>query len=89
MIIGDAFWKQLSPEVQAVIKDAAIKAGRKERQATIDDGEAAKARLIAEGVNIHKITPEEKSEWKQKTQVVYEKFTPTFTPGLIDQIKNA
>jgi TRAP-type C4-dicarboxylate transport system substrate-binding protein len=89
MIIGDAFWKQLSPEVQAVIKDAAIKAGRKERQATIDDGEAAKTRLIAEGVNIHKITPEEKSEWKQKTQVVYEKFEPTFTPGLIEQIKNA
>ena len=88
MIMRDDFWKQLSPEVRAVIKDAAIKAGRKERQATIDDGEEAKAKLLAEGVNIHDLTPEEKAEWKAKTQSVYEKFEPTFTPGLIDRIKN-
>ena len=74
MIIGDKFWNQLSPEVKAVIKDAAIKAGRKERQTTIEDGEAAKQRLIAEGVNIVELTPEEHAEWKEKTQVVYEKF---------------
>jgi len=89
MIMRDDFWKQLSPEVRAVIKDAAIKAGRKERQATIDDGEEAKAKLLAEGVNIHDLTPEEKAEWKAKTQSVYEKFEPTFTPGLIDKIKKA
>jgi hypothetical protein len=89
MIMRDDFWQQLSPEVRAVIKDAAIKAGRKERQATIDDGEEAKARLIAEGVNIHELTPEERADWQQKTQVVYEKFEPTFTPGLIDQIKRS
>lgn len=89
MIIGDKFWNQLSPEVKAVIKDAAIKAGRKERQTTIEDGEAAKQRLIAEGVNIVELTPEEHAEWKEKTQVVYEKFEKTFSPGLIDKIKKA
>jgi hypothetical protein len=89
MIMRNDFWKQLSPEVRAVIKDAAIKAGRRERQATIDDGEVAKAQLIAEGVTIHEITPEEKADWKAKTQVVYDKFESTFTPGLIDKIKRS
>lgn len=89
MIMRNDFWEQLSPEVRAVIKDAAIKAGRKERQATIDDGEQAKAKLISEGVNIHELTHEEKTEWQEKTQSVYEKFEPTFTPGLINKIKNA
>jgi len=89
MIMRNDFWEQLSPEVRAVIKDAAIKAGRKERQATIDDGENAKTKLLEEGVNIHELTPEERAEWKEKTQAVYEKFEPTFTPGLIDKIKNA
>lgn len=89
MIIGDAFWKQLGPEVRSIIKTAAIEAGRKERKATIDDGEAAKARLIAEGVNIHDLTPEEKANWQSKTKVVYDKFEPTFTPGLIDKIKSS
>jgi TRAP-type C4-dicarboxylate transport system substrate-binding protein len=89
MIMRDDFWNQLSPEVRAVIKDAAIKAGRKEREATIADGEEARERLLAEGVNIHDLTPEEKADWESKTQVVYEKFEPTFTPGLIDKIKKA
>jgi TRAP-type C4-dicarboxylate transport system substrate-binding protein len=89
MIMRDDFWNQLSPEVRAVIKDAAIKAGRKEREATIADGEEAKLKLIAEGVNIHDLTPEEKADWQEKTKVVYDKFEPTFTPGLIDKIKKS
>ena len=56
---------------------------------TIEDGEASKQRLIAEGVNIVELTPEEHAEWKEKTQVVYEKFEKTFSPGLIDKIKKA
>lgn len=89
MIIGDKFFKSLSPEVRAIIKDAAIVAGRKERLKTIEDGEEAKQKLISEGVNIHELTPEETAEWKEKTKVVYDKFEPTFTPGLVDSIKNA
>ncbi len=89
MIMRDDFWKSLSPEVQAVIKDAAIRAGRKERETTIADGEEARQRLLSEGVNIHDLTPEEKAEWESKTKIVYEKFEPTFTPGLIDKIKKA
>jgi len=89
MIIGERFWKQLSPEVRAIIKDAAIKAGRSERLKTIEDGEEAKAKLIANGVNVHELTVEEKASWQEKTKSVYDKFEPTFTPGLIDKIKKS
>jgi len=89
MIMRDDFWQTLSPEVRAVIKDAAIKAGRKERETTIADGEEAKQKLLSEGVNIHDLTPEEKADWQAKTQTVYEKIEPTFTPGLIDRIRKA
>lgn len=89
MIMRDDFWKTLSPEVQAVIKDAAIKAGRREREVTIQDGEDAKQQLVADGIDVIELTPEETAEWKHKAQVVYEKFEPTFTPGLVDRIKRA
>ena len=89
MIMRDDFWATLSPEVQAVIKDAAIKAGRREREVTIQDGEAARQQLIADGINIVDLTDAEKTDWKEKTKSVYEKFEPTFTPGLIDRIKKA
>ena len=89
MIMRNDFYEKLSPEVQAVLKDAAIKAGRKERETTIQDGEEAKARLLAEGVTIRDLTPEEKAEFIEKTKVVYEEFKDTFTPGLLDKIKKA
>lgn len=89
MIMRDDFWKTLSPEVRAVIKDAAIKAGRREREVTIQDGENAKQQLITDGIDVIDLSAEETAEWKEKTQTVYEKFEPTFTPGLIDRIKKA
>lgn len=89
MIMRDDFWKTLSPEVQAVIKDAAIKAGRREREVTIQDGETARQQLIADGIDVVELTDQETADWKEKTQVVYDKFEPTFTPGLVDRIKKA
>ena len=88
MIMRNDFYEKLSPEVKAVLKDAAIKAGRKERETTILDGQEAKEKLKAEGVNIHELTPEEKLVFKEKTKIVYEEFKDSFTPGLIDKIKN-
>jgi TRAP-type C4-dicarboxylate transport system substrate-binding protein len=89
MIMRDDFWSTLSPEVQAVIKDAAIKAGRREREVTIQDGEDAKKQLVADGIDVIELSEEETAEWKSKAQAVYEKFEPTFSPGLIDKIKKA
>jgi TRAP-type C4-dicarboxylate transport system substrate-binding protein len=89
MIMRDDFWKTLSPEVQAVIKDASIKAGRREREVTIQDGEDAKQQLVADGIDVIELSQEETAEWKSKAQAVYEKFEPTFSPGLIDKIKKA
>ena len=89
MIMRDDFWSTLSPEVKAVIKDAAIKAGRREREVTIEDGETARQQLLKDGIDVVDLTPAETAEWKEKAQVVYDKFEPTFTPGLIDKIKRA
>ena len=55
---------------------------------TIEDGEEAKEMLIKEGKTIHTLTIEEKQEFIDKTKVVYDEFEKTFTPGLIEDIKN-
>jgi hypothetical protein len=88
MIMRESFWQTLSPEVQAVIKDAALKAGKRERQTTIEDSAEAKENLIKEGKTIYTLSREEKQELIDKTKVVYDKFEKTFTPGLLDDIKN-
>jgi TRAP-type C4-dicarboxylate transport system substrate-binding protein len=88
MIIGDKFWASLSPEVQSIVKQAAIEAGREERAETIRDGERAKVRLVQEeGATIYPLSTSERAEAIAKTAVVYDQFAEMFTPGLVDKIK--
>ena len=88
MIIGDRFWDGLSPAVQDVIKQAAVLAGREERAETIRDGARAEQRLIAEeGANIVKWTQEQREAAKIALSGVYDKFSDTFTPGLVDSVR--
>jgi TRAP-type C4-dicarboxylate transport system substrate-binding protein len=89
MIIGDRFWDSLSAEVKAVIKKAAIQAGRNERQTTIVDGEQARDRLISEGKSVYEPTAEETADMKDRMQVVYDEFESTFGDNLIERIKKA
>jgi TRAP-type C4-dicarboxylate transport system substrate-binding protein len=89
MIIGDRFWNSLSADVQAVVKQAAVLAGREERAETIRDGERAKVRLVEEGAEIHRLSPEAKASAVAKTLTVYEQFNSMFTPGLVEKIRAA
>lgn len=88
MIIGDRFWDGLSPAVQDVIKQAAVLAGREERAETIRDGARAEQRLVAEeGANIVKWTQEQREAAKIALSSVYDQFSDTFTPGLVDSVR--
>jgi TRAP-type C4-dicarboxylate transport system substrate-binding protein len=88
MIIGDQFWNTLSAEVQAVIKQAAVLAGREERAETIRDGARAEQRLVEEeGANIVKWTQEQREAGKAALSGVYDQFRDSFTPGLIEAIE--
>lgn len=88
MIIGDRFWDSLSPDVQAVIKQAAVLAGREERAETIRDGARAERRLVEEeGANIVKWTQQQREDAKSALSSVYDQFRDTFTPGLVERIQ--
>ena len=89
MIIGDRFWDSLSAEVKAVIKKAAIQAGRNERTTTIEDGQQARDRLISEGKTVYEPTAKETAEMKIKMQTVYDEFESSFADNLINRIKTA
>ena len=88
MIIGDKFWNSLSAEVQTVVKQAAILAGREERAETIRDGARAERRLVEEGANIVKWTQEQRDAAKVAMSHVYDQFRDMFTPGLVEAIEH-
>jgi TRAP-type C4-dicarboxylate transport system substrate-binding protein len=87
IIITDTFWNSLAPELQQVIKTAAINAGRSERVESIKDGEQAKIKLGQEGKEVVQLSPEDQQEFRRKTSVVYDKFKDFFSPGLVEKIR--
>lgn len=89
MIIADSFWHNLSDEVKACIKDAAIRAGRRERDTTIEDGQMARKQLEQDGIVVYDPSEQELAEIKQRMQVVYDEFEQTFPNNMIDKIRRA
>lgn len=87
ILIGTDFWNTLSPEIQSIINEAALAAARYERSLSIDDIANTQERCKADGIEIVKMSDEEKSRFAEATKTVYNKYQTYFTPGLIDQIK--
>lgn len=89
MIIAESFWTSLSQEVKDIIKDAAIRAGRQERDTTIEDGQQARRQLEQDGIKIYDPKPEELEDLKNKMKLVYDEFEHTFQNKLIDRIRRS
>jgi TRAP-type C4-dicarboxylate transport system substrate-binding protein len=88
IIITDTFWQSLGEDLQRIIKEAAVRAGRAERVESIKDGENAKSRLVSEGKEVISLSQQDQLEFKQRTETVYEKFENFFSPGLVSKIRN-
>lgn len=88
MLVSEKFWDNLSDDIKAIIKHAAIEAGRAERLETIADGQEAKEQLAKDGAKIVELSANDDREFREKTAIVYEQFADLFEPGLIDSIRN-
>lgn len=89
MLVSEQFWNNISDAVKAIIKQAAIEAGRTERQITIEDGNTARQQLISDGAKVIDLTPEDDRMFREKAAKVYEEFADFFEPGLIEKIQKA
>lgn len=87
IIVSENFWATLSPELQQIIAEAAIAAGRTERQRSIEDGADAMVKCEQEGIEVIKVSDQEREQFKKATEHLYEKYQ--FAPGLLDGIRNS
>jgi TRAP-type C4-dicarboxylate transport system substrate-binding protein len=89
ILVGTDFWNTLTPELQAVIADAAQTAARAERAMSIADIATTQARCEADSIEVVKMSAEEQARFAQATKVVYDKYQDFFTTGLVDQIQRS
>jgi TRAP-type C4-dicarboxylate transport system substrate-binding protein len=89
IIIGTDVWDSLNAEDQAAMRQAALVSSRLERQWSIDDGIelATNTKQQKElGFSFSEFSDVETAKLKQRAEVVYDKYSQFFTPGLVDGI---
>jgi len=88
ILVGTDFWNTLSPELQAIVSESAKVAARYERSISIDDIVKTQVRAEADGIEVVRMSAEEKARFAEATKVVYQKFENYFTPGLVSKIQS-
>jgi TRAP-type C4-dicarboxylate transport system substrate-binding protein len=89
IIINKNFLASLPQHLQAVMKEAALEAGRFERAVAVAEVEPTKARCEQDGIRVIKFNDADEQTFRQVTAQVYNQFADTFTAGLVDKIQKA
>ena len=87
ILVGTDFWNELTPELRAIISDAAVAAAKHERQLSIEDVALVQARAEADGIEVIKMSTSEQERFAEATKAVYIKYEDYFTSGLVDSIR--
>lgn len=89
IIINKDFFDGMPEDLKPIMKEAALEAGRHEREISIADVEPTAQRAVDDGIRIIKMTREEREQFQNVAAKTYEKFDYLFEPGLIDSIRKA
>lgn len=87
IIINKEFLASLPLEQQEVLKQAAIEAGRYEREVAVAEVQPTKTRCEQDGIPVVGLNEQDMIQFRQASEKVYAQFSDAFTPGLVDSIK--
>jgi TRAP-type transport system periplasmic protein len=89
IIIATKFWDTLTPEVQAIMKDAALDAARAERKEAVEQIPEIIADCKEKDVPVLSMPEEEVAKFKSLTAHLYDKYQNYFSTDLIAKIQNS
>lgn len=82
--VSQRVWSTLSPEDQALLKEAAYDAGQWEIEKSRADLDNTLATIRERGVEVTELTPEQHQAFVDATQSVYEKWIPRIGETLVE-----
>jgi len=89
IIINKKIWNDFTPETREMLQVAALEAAEAERKESLIDAEAVMKQAKESGIVVTDWSNDQQNEMKEKTASVYDKYAKTFTPKLLDKIKNS
>lgn len=88
-MISKPFYDSLPAEYQEIVKNAAIEAGKFEREENRKANEEYKQALIDEGVNFNEVSDEAKEEMREAVQPAVDEFAETIGKEIVQEIYDA
>lgn len=85
IVIQRDFWNRLSPDLQNAMSAAAAAAIAANRTGIAASAEKAVATLRAGGAQVIELTPQQRGEWQEKLQPIYEDARKRLGAGLVDR----
>jgi len=88
VLYSKRLWDQLSPQEQAVLREAAVEGQKVQRAANRTLNERSLASLRTKGMQVNEITPAEQRRMFDKVKPVYDKNVPTIGAEAITLVQN-
>lgn len=92
-VVSQSVWNAWKPEDQKAVREAAEQAGRENiaaaRKGLLPPEDTTFKEVAAKGVNVIRLTEEEKQAFKKATQAVYDKWAKQIGPDLVRMAQTA
>ena len=92
-VVNKEVWESWTPADQAIVRQAAIDAGKQEiviaRKGLVEPGQPLLKDIEALGVNVVKLSPEQREAFVKATRPVYNKWKPTVGADLVAKAEKA
>lgn len=86
-LIGKKFWDKLDPTEQKIIKDAAVKAGKWQREDNAKENSTALAKLKEKGMVVTQFPDAQKDKIREILKPVLKKYTQQYGVDLYNQME--
>ncbi|RBW70947.1 TRAP transporter substrate-binding protein [Bacillus taeanensis] len=87
-LMSKKFWDDLSEEEKTIVKDAAVEAGKYQRQVNREANEKSLQNLKDAGMNVNELSDKDKKEIQEIIQPVIDQYAGKFGKDLVDEMNN-
>jgi TRAP-type transport system periplasmic protein len=85
-LVSKKFWDSLSPEEQKILQDAAVEAGKYQREISRQEDKKALEELKKTGIKINEVSDEERKKMAEAIKPVIDKYAKEFGEDLVNEM---
>ncbi|PZE20601.1 TRAP transporter substrate-binding protein [Paenibacillus xerothermodurans] len=85
-LVSKKFWDQLTPDEQKILKEAAVEAGKFQREKNREQNKKSLENLKSKGMEVNEVTPEDRAKMEAAVKPVVDKFSKELGEDLVKEM---